>query len=145
MSTDDLVGIDYEWLAIDGDGHVGVFTSAGAGPIPRWFADDRAWCDAVLDVVASLPARGTFRLEVPDASTTPGLRDWKRWAEVGLFAYDWADIHRPTVAHSRCYELIAAPTTPIDARVLPAALRERPVLAGVCFAKTRLVDVAPFA
>jgi hypothetical protein len=145
MSIDDLRGIDYAWPAIDEDGHVGVFTSAGSGPIPRWFADDRAWCDAVLDAVASLHPRCTFRLEVPDAPRAPGLRDWKRWAEVGLFAYDWIDVHRPAVAHSRRYELIAAPTEPIDAQTMPAALRARPLLAGICFAKARFVDVAPFA
>lgn len=145
MSIDDLAGIDYAWIAIDDDGHVGVFTSAGAGPIPRWFANGRSWCDEVFDAVASLPLRGTFRLEVPDAATTAGLQDWKHWAEVGLFAFDWADVHRRTAEHTRCYELIATPTDPIGARTMPAKLREQPVLTGISFAKTRLVDVSPFA
>ena len=145
MSIDALIGIDYAWIAIDCDGQVGVFTSGGAGPIPRWFADERVWCDAVLDAVASLPVRGTFRLEVPVAAAVPGLRDWKRWAGVGLFAYDWVDAHRSTVEYTRCYELIATPTNPIEACAMPAKLREQPVLAGICFARSHLVDVSPFA
>lgn len=145
VSTNDLLGIDYAWIGIDPDGHVAVFTSAGAGPIPRWFADDRAWCAGVLEFVDALPARGSFQLHVPETSTTPGLTDWKRWAAAGLYAYDWLDVHRPSVSHSRRYEAIATPTCSIEVHVMPSALRDRPLLTGVCFAKDRLVDVLPFA
>jgi hypothetical protein len=45
--------------------------------------------------------------------------DWKRWAEKGLFAYDYRDIHRTNKLEQ--YDCIAIPEKPLlakDASVL---------------------------
>ncbi len=163
---EELRGIDYAWCAIDRDGHVAVFTTAGAAPVPHWI--DPAWNDAVLDAIEALPERGEYRLEARDVfrhdprsktlelvrigdepihdgdPAAAGLRDWRRWARLGLFAYDWVDVHRPHSAQSQRYELIAAPTNPIAAAGMPSALVSQPRLDGVCFANARLIDVAQF-
>jgi hypothetical protein len=43
-------------------------------------------------------------------------------AQRGFYAFDWRDIHRTTQDAVGMYELIAAPTTPIELDQLPVSI-----------------------
>jgi len=103
------VGIDFDWLASDAEGHVAVFSSAG-GEIPP---------DAVLrDMDAHVRALGALFAAPASthpvfAPTAPGEDRWRAPAERGLFVYRCSPGGGP-------YRLAAAPETPIRAMDLPA-------------------------
>lgn len=103
------VGIDFDWLASDAEGHVAVFSSAG-GEIPP---------DAVLrDMDAHVRALGALFAAAASthpvfAPTAPGEDRWRAAAERGLFVYRCSPGGGP-------YRLAAAPETPIRAIDLPA-------------------------
>jgi hypothetical protein len=103
------VGIDFDWLASDAEGHVAVFSSAG-GEIPP---------DAVLrDMDAHVRALGALFAAPASthpvfAPTAPGEDRWRAAAERGLFVYRCSPGGGP-------YRLAAAPETPIRAMDLPA-------------------------
>jgi len=52
-------GLDWEWLAVDRDGHVAIFVTAGEGPIPVTILDDDyPTCDDLEPFVQGLPVSG---------------------------------------------------------------------------------------
>jgi len=104
----EAVGLDFDWLASDAEGHVAVFSSAG-GEIPP---------DAVLrDMDAHVRALGAL-LATPAsthaafAPSAPGAERWRGAAERGLFVYRCRPEGGP-------YRLAAAPETPIRVMDLP--------------------------
>ncbi len=138
----DVRGIDSTWFALDADGHVGVFTTGGEGPVPPWL--DPAWADAVFDELVTLAARGAHRLVTKDRSPSryaDPFQTWKRWADRGFYAYDWSDVHRAPAARLHRYELIASPTRPIGVEPIPEALRRQPRPSRGCFATMPRVEI----
>ena len=107
-------GTDCVWLASDQVGHLGVFLTAGCGPIPA----------QTLLATYPLDDIETQILELPKASDIDLLVKWA-WAdsivgmvERGFFLYDWSDVHR-TEAPIDEYELMAYPYRPLTLDQLP--------------------------
>jgi hypothetical protein len=92
--------VEFEWLAIDEDGHVLLFSTAGRGPVPETAIEDADSLEGV---------RGRSRTGREDLQPS----DWVDAAARGLFASDWSH-------DSRSYELVAAPTRPISVEHLAA-------------------------
>lgn len=109
-SSEDVRGIEYDWLAIDVENHVALFTTAGGGYTPDEFLRDTDAHDAAIEAILALPVR-TTALFVP---TLPAGKQntWKRMAERGLFAFD-AD------ANGGPYRRVAAPQSPVRIDDLP--------------------------
>jgi len=109
-SDEDILGVEYDWLASDAAGHVAFFSTAGGGYAPSEFlrdteAHDRA-IDAILETGPS--TKSLFSPQLP-----PALKNtWRMMAERGLFAFD-SDAHRAP------YLLAAAPENPIQIDDLP--------------------------
>lgn len=104
---------DYAWLAIDAVGHVGLFTNAGEGPIPAAALVDRSTSVRTERLVKGLPARGSCKILI----SLPRPDDFIAFAQRGLFAYDWQDVHR-TCGRLNCYELLARPDVPLSVEEL---------------------------
>lgn len=102
-------GWDYAWIASDVDGHLGIFTNAGQGPIPTAVLVQRELADETEELIRRLPERGVGEMLV----TFPRSDDYISFARRGLFAYDWRDVHR-TQGFSHCYELLCRPEVPIS-------------------------------
>jgi hypothetical protein len=129
------------WLASDAEGHLGVFITAGIGPIPAVALDaSHVPVENVEQRLCQLPFVSNAQLLVsvkrPD--------DFVELAKRGLFVYDWTDIHRTTREALRVYEPVAAPSKPItvsslslDLEALANALR----LANLVFAGGDAVDI----
>ena len=139
-SSDYPEGIDYEWFAVDAAGHIATFTTAGIGPIPATVLTARAAEDALDEFLRRLPTRGTGTMLV----SLPRPDDYIAFAERGLFAYDWADVHRTAKNCSGVYELYSRPSSPITLSELPAQfqslLRER-AFSDMRFSNSTSIDV----
>jgi len=108
--------IDMPWVAVDAAGRLAVFTTAGEGPVPASALNASAAAEAAI---AELPIFGGNKLLV----AYPRPDDFIAFAERGLYAYDWCDVHRTTGASSGCYELVAVPLRPVLISELPEGLR----------------------
>ncbi len=58
-SQDEILGLEYDWLASDGDGHVAIFTTAGGSYAPEEFLRDTDEHDHAIEVALSLPQSTT--------------------------------------------------------------------------------------
>jgi hypothetical protein len=72
----ELSGLEFDWFAIDGDGNLALFATAGEGFLPGSVGDHHGDHSELSD---SLPA---------PRSGTPDV--WKDYAALGLFVFDWA-------------------------------------------------------
>jgi hypothetical protein len=73
----EVQGVEFDWFAIDQDGHVALFATAGFGPVPASVLAASGAHDAVGQSIA---IRGF------GSSTV-----WESYAQVGLYAFDWSD------------------------------------------------------
>lgn len=157
-------GWDYPWLAIDAEGHIGIFTNAGEGPIPIAVLADRATVDRTLwpeqyptekmptavwanraavdraeELVRKLPERSEYRM----LATRTRPDDFIGFARRGLFAYDWQDAHR-IFGRTHCYEIQGQPQSPIsieDINPEVAALARRVSFDSLRFADSLRIAV----
>ncbi|WP_437789996.1 hypothetical protein [Sorangium sp. So ce693] len=109
-SADEILGLEFDWLASDADGYVALFSTAGGGYAPDEFLRDTDAHDAAIDAVLASPASTVARFapELP-----PGLKNtWRMVAERGLFVFD-------SDPHGGPYRMVAAPADPIRIVDLP--------------------------
>ncbi|QEL17677.1 hypothetical protein PX52LOC_04675 [Limnoglobus roseus] len=130
---------DVMWFGADAHGRVGMFTSAGPGPIPRAVFRDLAAYNALDRFLRELPTAGKAEVLIRYKWTG----DWVRVAERGLFAFNYDyDRGRPNG-----YRLVARPAVPLSLGQLPgwvnAELSEA-VLHGESFAEAadRVADLS---
>ena len=79
----EIVGVEFDWLAIDREGRLALFATAGSGMAPRSAVDASVSLDAVLSLI-----------EVPNWGSP---QVWDDYASVGLYVYDWdlsTDVYR---------------------------------------------------
>ncbi len=106
------LGGEFDWFAVDGEGHVGHFATAGGGPVPSAIV---ARLDELLHLdqqILGLPVIGDASGHLPGR-----IEDWLEMARRGLFSYDWQHWSGP-------YHRAAAPRVPIRIADLPADLQE---------------------
>jgi hypothetical protein len=105
-------GLEADWLAVDGAGHVAFITAAGHGPVPAAVGDAARHRDAIASV-RSLPATSSISL-VPLFPLDEGT-DWQEMARRGIYAFD---------ADHDGYHLRAAPDQPAPVSSLPPAVAQ---------------------
>lgn len=128
-SADEIVGLEFDWLASDADGCVALFSTAGGGYAPDEFLRDTDAHDAAVDAVLASPASTVARFapELP-----PGLKNtWRMVAERGLFAFD-------SDPHGGPYRMVAAPADAIRVADLPRLVID--VVARLKLCQVRFVD-----
>nr|WP_309694706.1 hypothetical protein [Armatimonas sp.] len=113
--------LDLEWLGVDRAGYIGIFTTGGKGPIPEAYLEDELLLDSLSKFVRALP-------EICGCQQIPNIAqpadDFIAFARRGLFAFDWADVHR-TTEFVGMYEVEVRPDVPLKLTecALPADLR----------------------
>lgn len=140
MEAINLGDFDLAWLAIDANGLVGVFLTAGEGPIPDSALPSVPGDPNLESQLQELPVTGSHRLfvDVPDPSSLVSL------SNRGLFVFDWSDVHRPSAQASGVYELVCKPERPLVVQVLPANLQAAAVATSMdcsSFAHERRIAV----
>lgn len=137
-------GIDCVWLASDREGHLGVFITAGVGPIPVLALDSLS--TPIVEIESKL-------YQLPTVSQAKLLVSVKRpddlidLAERGMFVYDWTDIGRTARESLNVYESAAVPTVPMTIESLPsdlAVLARILNIPGLVFAEENEIDVRAY-
>jgi hypothetical protein len=114
-SAEEILGLEYDWLASDAKGFVALFTTAGGGYAPAEFLQDTDAHDIAIDIILNLSAscEARFAPRLP-----PNLKNtWRMVAERGLFAFD-------SDPHGGPYRQVAAPVDPIHIEDLPQSVRD---------------------
>ena len=139
ISRQDLEGIDAAWIAVDAQGHVALFITAGEGSVPESALPSTE--DAETEVLA-LPESCDCDLLVD----VPRPDDFVAIARRGIFAYDWVAAHGLQEKVPAHYALQARPSRPLVLTHLPAslqALAARTVLSSVSFGSAAIVLDSP--
>ena len=109
-----LRGREFDWLGIDRDGRVAVFSNAGYGPLPETVNERLADVDAALERAGELPVIGSAgNLE---SSGGGDCSFWYSYSAKGFYAYDWRVWGGP-------YRRLSSPTVPISIDRLPDQLQ----------------------
>lgn len=126
-SADEIQGFEYDWLGRDEDGHIALFSTAGAGCAPAEFLRNTDAHDAAIDAILALPASTAARFAPTLAPSV--VNTWKLVAERGLYAFDCDPTGGP-------YHLVAAPVVPIRVESLPVVAAEvvDRIRLALCFA-----------
>jgi hypothetical protein len=134
-------GIDCGWLGSDENGHAAIFTTAGYGPVPTHLAN-RPYFDRLEIYLDRLPERTTGRLFVP----TNHAGDFCNLAALGLFVFDWQDVHRPLIDRRQIYEAVAAPAEPVNVDDLPPDVANMAAAAAfeLAFREQRQINVRAY-
>jgi hypothetical protein len=109
-----LWGREFDWLGIDRNGRVAVFSNAGYGPLPETVNERLADVDAALELADELPMIGS----AGNVENT-GCGDfsfWYAYSAKGFYAYDWRVWGGP-------YQRLSSPTVPISIDRLPDQLQ----------------------
>jgi len=132
-------GIDLGWFAVDRDGHVGFFTSAGSRIVPEAVLKSLETWTSLDKAIKSLPCVGKGSLR---HSGGGNCSSWIEMAGRGLFAYDFKS-YDTSVFENGDYQIIATPSRPL----VLASLNEAVGLAvsmvtmkTICFAQANLVQ-----
>jgi hypothetical protein len=72
---EELEGREFDWYAIDSEGNIGLFSTAGEGTIPGTVMDAYSEHDDISD-----------QLESPNWGNS---EVWSDYAKLGLYVYDW--------------------------------------------------------
>jgi hypothetical protein len=121
-----ILGLEFDWLAVDSESHVAFFSTAGAGYAPAAFVEDTEAHSRAIDEILTMPVRTKALCE---RELAPGLvNTWRLVAERGVFAFDSDPLGGP-------YRLIARPDVPVRLAELPAAVAE--VVQGVTLRTVR--------
>ena len=131
VSRNAFEGGEFDWFAVDADGHIGHFSTAGYGPVPlpvleRLDADqtDEVW--SLGERLLDLPVIGEATGHLPGR-----IDDWLELARRGLFGFDWQHWSGP-------YRRAATPSNPITITDLPVELQ--PLLQLIEWRGVRLAE-----
>jgi hypothetical protein len=109
-SAAEILGMEYDWLGCDSNGHIALFSTAGVGYAPAEFLRDTDAHDVAIQEVLALPPTTEARFF---PAVAPGLvNTWRLVAERGLYAYDCDPNGGP-------YHLVAAPVVAAKTDALP--------------------------
>ena len=122
----DIQGYEYDWLAVDSDGHVGLFSTAGGGFAPQPFLADIEAADIAIERILALAPTSAVACNVVLAEGL--INTWRLVGERGIFAFDSDSSGGP-------YKLIAKPRRPVLISELPMDIRV--VASRVSFAALR--------
>ena len=106
--------IEFEWVGIDNIGQLGIFSSVSVGYIPaKVFASYETYA-ALYNFLLDRQSTTTAQIISKDS----GRKDfWRDWAQKGLIAYDYQDVHRTEKFDQ--YDLIAVPGKALLAKEVP--------------------------
>lgn len=100
---------ELDWCAIDKNGNLGIFSAIMLAPIPEKVKKSYDNYIRLKQIISSLPKSTSFVLTTSEQGS---FSDWTSYAEKGLFAFDFQDIHRINVKNQ--YDLIARPVLPLN-------------------------------
>jgi hypothetical protein len=106
-----IEGYEFDWFAIDAEGRVGHFSTAGEGLVPKVVLEHITETESLTQELLRLPVTGKANGHLPG-----NINDWLEMAGRGVYSFDWQ--------HSNgAYRLAATPSSELQVVGLPEALR----------------------
>jgi hypothetical protein len=133
LSPDDIVGLEFDWLAVDRTGSIALLCSGGWNSVPAEALLVASPGEPLISrspVLAALPEVCGFRTEGPGLGW---CREWPALGRRGFYVYD-------SDQATGSYRCIIVPLAPVLASSLPSGLL-RP-FAPVVLGRTRFADVS---
>lgn len=133
-SRDEFIGLEFDWFAVDADGCVAIFSSAGYGPIP----------DPVFTHFDDQQAVGEQLCRLAHVAASAALQQqFLAFAAQGIYAYDWMNTEGPY----RRYAASAQPATLLELDLptdLQAAFVVLPAVRFSSVAELGIADLPTF-
>lgn len=119
-SPSDCLGWEFDWYCLDRRGFVAVLTTAGRGHISESFFQTSVHEYNVI--ITALVSRETCKA-VRVTAESGNFSDWQFYAQHGLFAFDFQDVHRTSARARNGYDLIYKPVRAVHQSELPESAR----------------------
>ena len=112
---------EFDWLAIDNKGHLGIFTATMNAPIPDKV---KSSFENYEELRRRIELTTKTTSAIVETREKGDFDDWIAYADKGFFAFDFQDIHRTEKKNQ--YDLIARPARPltVDELHLPIVLAD---------------------
>jgi len=127
---DQFEGREFDWFAIDANGNLGHFSTAGFGPVPTGILERFAEAEALPEEFLRLPITGEA-----DGHLSGNISEWLEMARRGLYSFDWS--------HSGQYRRAATPHVAAHISAVPARLAATSTLAK--FPNVRFSELVEFS
>lgn len=114
--AENLAGRDLSWIASDRLDQVGLFVTAGSGPVPP---SAFSWVEEAEEQACALPTICVAELLM----SLPRPDDFLELGRRGFFAFDWTDAGKEIVQATNTYELVCRPAAPVVLGTLPLWLQ----------------------
>lgn len=111
----DLQCEDLMWFAIDRNGYIAEFTSAGMGNVPEFVCADREINDVLVDYFMNALVETTLEQLVVEYEDNDLINDAINLSRKGLYCFD---------ASGDIYEKICSPKVPLHIDKLPTNIRD---------------------
>lgn len=113
VSDHEFLGYEYDWAAIDENGYIGYFSTAGSGPVPQLSTQEPTLFDGLFEKIASMDVvSDSIQMNGSDRNVS----DWILIAQRGVFSFDW----RQEIS---LYQIIATPKNPVRLEILDTTLQ----------------------
>jgi len=109
VTRDGAYAQELDWYAVDSKGNIAMFSAIMNAPIPDKVKNSYDNYIGLRQLVNSLPKTTSFVLTTTEQGN---FSDWTSYAEKGLFAFDFQDVHRASAKNQ--YDLIARPILPLN-------------------------------
>ena len=120
LNRHQFTGLEFDWIAVDADCHLGLFSTGGYGPVPE-IVSRPDYMDDLYDNLSDLEPRGQARLEInPDYDVS----EWLALSQKGLYVYDWSSAEE-------LYQGVSSPTSPLELNEFTSNLEEVALLVGL--------------
>lgn len=113
-------GADCVWIALDRNGYLAAFITAGIGPIFVSAYKQFVISEDTEAYICGLAHTSEVRLLV----NVPRPDDFIALAARGFFVYDWQDVYRTDKNRLSAYEMVAVPLTPLHISNAPEKIKE---------------------
>ena len=138
-------GIDCYWIASDAQGDVAVFITAGSGPIPIMALNhEGVSISEVGDLIDELPIVSVVKLLVDNIAS---MDSYISLSGLGLYVYDWTDVHSSKSFETGAYEAITRPANPIQVDALAHKLQtaaEKIAFPTLTFSSSNQIDARKY-
>ena len=119
---------DWDWYAVDQDGNIGHFTTAGLRPLPETVRDDRDAAEKLIQHFEEAQPSTTYEVREAAARDAGGwgsagrerfIHSFAEMSSRGLFSYNTQMAHGPEAA----YYLVTRPHQPLTVESVPEEIR----------------------
>ena len=123
----EIEGYEFDWFAVDAEGRVGHFSTAGHGAVPKVVLEHISQTESLTEGLLDLPVIGQAT-----GYLAGNITDWLEMANRGVYSFDWQ--------HSNgAYRLAATPSSELKVGALPEAMQAS--LRIVKFSRLRFHEV----